>query len=354
MVVDLDDPRALAAVDRSGALGMCDALAEQFRRPVPPEPEGPLSREMASQVLVLGTGGGSAAAARLLRAYAADRCPVPILLHQGYGLPAFARSRTLVIAVSHSGETEEVLDAYREALAAGVPTVAVTSGGTLEALARRRRQPVVPVPGGIMPRMALGYLFSALLGVLERAGLLRVPQDEREGLYEVLAEGPHLFGAGVPTARNPAKQLALRLEGRIPVIYGLHGVTDAAADRWKRQLGENGKVMAFANRLPDAHHDEAVGWGTEPEALRGFHFVLLDDEHADPRLRRRLAATAAVLDGRAGGVTVVAARGRGRLARLFSLVHLGDYVSLYLALRRGIDPTPVPMVDHFKAVLAEG
>lgn len=354
MRVDLDDLEALRRLDGGNALGICDRLALQFREAADAAAGLPeLPGGVPERVLILGTGGGSAAAARLLGSYVADRCPVPIVLHQGYNLPAFARhGHALVVAVSYSGETEEVLTAYREALAAGAPTVAVTTGGTLAQLAAERQQPVVRIPGGMMPRMALGHLFMALLAILCRLRLADVPEPERVELLETLATGSREYGATVPLPRNPAKELALRLEGRIPVIYGLNGYTDAVADRWRRQLAENGKVMAFANALPEAHHDEAVGWGTEDEALRRFHFVLLDDPHAPARLRRRLQATATLLQEREAGVSVVTARGQGRLARMFSLVQLGDYVSLYVALRRGIDPTPVPIIDHFKAVLA--
>jgi glucose/mannose-6-phosphate isomerase len=147
--------------------------------------------------------------------------------------------------------------------------------------------------------------------------------------------------------------MAIALEGRTPVVYGLNGFTDAAADRWKRQFGENSKVMAFANAFPDAHHDEAVGWDQESGPLGRFFFVILSDDQADDRLLKRVTASKDVLTERRAAVEVVQATGRRRLARLFSLVHVGDYVTLYLALLRGIDPTPVAVIDHFKSALAK-
>jgi glucose/mannose-6-phosphate isomerase len=133
----------------------------------------------------------------------------------------------------------------------------------------------------------------------------------------------------------------------------LNPLTDAAADRWKRQFGENSKVMAFANSFPATHHDEAVGWDQEPDALERFSFIILSDERANDRLLRRVNATEEVLSKRGAAVSVLEPSGSSTLGRLFSLIQMGDYVSLYLALCRGIDPTPVAVIDQFKSVLAK-
>jgi glucose/mannose-6-phosphate isomerase len=220
-------------------------------------------------------------------------------------------------------------------------------------MAESHGAPVLQVPGGNMPRIVLGYLIVPLLGLLERLGLIDRDNEEFEDLLAELAIGASRFGVDVRAENNSAKQLAMALQGLTPVIYGLDPLTGAAADRWKRQFGENSKVMAFANSFPATHHDEAVGWDQELEVLQRFSFIILSDEGADPRLLHRVSATQEVLATREVTVNVCEATGRGILARLFSLVHLGDYVSLYLALRRGVDPTPVAIIDQFKSVLAK-
>jgi glucose/mannose-6-phosphate isomerase len=352
--IDLDDVNTLRKLDSAGALMETGRYADQFRegRTLIDGLEGPLG-ERPQNVMIFGTGGGSAASANLLAAAVRQRCAVPVVLNQGYDIPAYVGTQTFVIAVSHSGTTEEILSAYEEALARGARSIALTSGGGLKEVAEAHGVPVVAVPGGKMPRIILGYLIVPLLSILERLGLIEPDEAEFENLLAVLAEGPARFGPDVPVDRNLAKQLAITLEGKTPVVYGLDPLTSAAADRWKRQLGENSKTMAFTNSFPHAHHDEAVGWDQEHDMLQRFGFVILSDARADARLLRRVTASRAVLSERGATASVVEATGDGTLGRLFSLVHLGDYVSLYLALRRGLDPTPVAVIDHFKSVLAK-
>jgi glucose/mannose-6-phosphate isomerase len=354
VTIDLDDIRAIKAKDSAGALTETDRYADQFREgqalvedfngEIPDRPE---------RILILGTGGGSAASANLLRAAVVHRCLAPIELNQGYEIPAHVGPDTFVIAVSHSGTTEEILSAYGQALARGCPSVVLTSGGQLREMAESRGAPVLKVPGGKMPRIVLGYLIVPLLVLLARMALIESDATEFEDLIEVLGSGRSRFGVEVPLEHNPAKQLALFLEGHTPVVYGLDPLTSAAADRWKRQFGENSKVMAFANSYPATHHDEAVGWDQEREILQRFSFVILSDERANDRLLRRVAASREVLSQRSARVQVLQSSGSATLGRLFSLVHLGDYVSLYLALRRAIDPTPVAVIDQFKSALAK-
>jgi glucose/mannose-6-phosphate isomerase len=352
--IDLDDVPTLHEMDSAGALTETNRYAEQFRegRALIDGFHGNLG-DRPERVMILGTGGGSAAAAKLLRTAVGPRCSVPIDLNQGYEIPAHVGPNSVVIAVSHSGTTEEILAAYEQALSRGVRSMVLTSGGELAEMARAHGAPVISVPAGRMPRIILGHLIVPMFGVLERLDVIERDEAEFEELLEVLAMGPTRLGAEVPRASNPAKQLAMALEGRTPVVYGLNGLSDAAADRWKRQLGENAKVMAFANAFPEAHHDEAVGWDQEREVLKRFSFIILSDGEADGRLLRRVTASRDVLAERGAAVEVLQANGRGRLARLFSLVHLGDYVTLYLALRRGVDPTPVAIIDHFKSALAK-
>lgn len=354
MPINLDDIQAIRALDSAGALEETARYADQFRegRELIDAFGQPLG-DRPDSVMVLGTGGGSAAATKLLAAAVNGRCPAAIQLNQGYDLPARIGRDTLIIAVSHSGTTEEIVSAYEQAVARGCRSIVLTSGGRLKEMAVAHGAPVIAIPGGKMPRIVLGYLIVPLLGLLERLGLIEHDAAEFEDLLEVLSDGPSRFAVDVPLERNPAKQLAMKLTGKTPVVYGLNPVTSAAADRWKRQFGENSKVMAFANAFPDAHHDEAVGWDQEAEVFTRFSFVILSDEAADLRLLARVSASREVLAERGAAVDVIHAQGHGSLGRLFSLVQQGDYVSLYLALARGIDPTPVRVIDHFKSVLAK-
>jgi glucose/mannose-6-phosphate isomerase len=353
-MIDLDDIPALQATDSAGALAETDRYADQFREGLALVEgfEGSIP-DRPKRILILGTGGGSAASSNLLRAALFRRCSASIELNQGYEIPAHVGPDTLVVAVSHSGTTEEILSAYGEALDRGCNSVVLTSGGQLKEMGERAGAPIIMVPGGKMPRIVLGYLIVPLLVLLERMRVIERDQSELDDLLDVLASGPFRFGVDVPHEHNPAKHLALSLLDKTPVVYGLNPLSDAAADRWKRQFGENSKVMAFANSFPATHHDEAVGWDQESKVLERFTFIILSDEGANDRLLRRVSATEEVLMNRGATVSVLEPFGSSTLGRLFSLVHMGDYVSLYLALCRGIDPTPVAVIDQFKSVLAK-
>ena len=301
-------------------------------------------RGQIRQITIVGMG-GSAAGADLLRACVAGRFSVPIHVSRGEGLPPDLGPETLLIAVSYSGDTEETLTALEEALEKKPTVAVVTSGGVLAALAERRRLPSLLVPCGLMPRSALGFLFFALVKILEGSGLTPIPQEEvAEGLRLVEDLGRE-FALDRPTAENAAKRLAVSLETGIPVLYG--GPTTAAvAYRWKTQIDENAKRLAVWGVLPEANHNDVEAW-SDPESGR-FHAIFLRDRRGESDFGWRIDVTRDLLRGRAGSVSEVWARGAGLLARLFSLVVLGDWMSYYLASLRGVDPRAVPSIDELK------
>jgi glucose/mannose-6-phosphate isomerase len=302
----------------------------------------PLPRPRA--VIIAGMG-GSAAGADLLAACAAERVDVPVLVHRGYGLPALAGAADLVIAVSYSGDTVETLSAAQTALERGCPLVVLTAGGRLAALARHHRLASVTLPGGLMPRMALGYLFFPLLAALRAADVVVVKDAEVEEALGALAALGGELGPASPTAANEAKQLAGAAHDRLPVIYG--GPTTAAvAYRWKTDIEENAKALAVAGSLPEMNHNEIEVWGTQTP--QGLHAVLLRDGHEGPEIARRFALVRELIATRAS-VSEAWPRGSGALARLLSLVALGQWTSFYLAILRGVDPWAVPVLETFKA-----
>ena len=296
------------------------------------------------QIVILGMG-GSAAGGDLLRACSAGRLPIPIQISRGEGLPVGLGPETLLIAVSYSGNTEETLSALGEALPKNPMTVVVTTGGALAARAESRGLPRVLVPAGLMPRSALGFLFFALLKILEAKGLEPIPKEEVSEALLLVEKLTPAFGPTRPTGENEAKQLALAFEPRIPVVYG--GPTAAMpAYRWKTQIEENAKRLAICGVLPELDHNEVEGWA-DAEAGR-FHILFLRDRNEDEGLARRIAVTRDLLRGRVGGVSEVWSRGEGLLARLLSLIVLGDWVSYYLASLRGMDPWCIPAIDELK------
>jgi glucose/mannose-6-phosphate isomerase len=341
----LDDAGARARVDVHQVHAVLAAFPGQCRAArvlaVSPAPAGPRPRA----VVVAGMG-GSASGGDLLAACAAERLEVPVIVHRGYGLPAFAGPGDLVIASSYSGETAETLSAARAALDRGCTLAAVTSGGALAALVRERARPRVEVPPDLMPRMALGYLFFPLLTILGAVGLAPVSAADADEVLAVLDRQARALEPAVATGDNEAKRLALAIGERLPVIYG-GPLTGRAAYRWKTDIEENAKALAVAGAVPEMNHNEVEAW-RPPDAGRRC-LVLLRDPGEPAPIARRFAITKDLIGGAAGGVAEACAQGTSPLARLLSLAYLGQWVSYYLALARQVDPWSVPVLDTLKA-----
>jgi glucose/mannose-6-phosphate isomerase len=299
--------------------------------------------------LVVAGMGGSAIGGQLARAILGDHASRPLLGARAYGLPPWTTPDTTVLCASYSGNTEETLACYEAAGVIGAQRVVVTAGGKLAELARADGVPVVPVAGGFQPRAAVAYMTVAALQVAALCGVgpgmnseLDVAADHLEALViEWGREGP-------PDAL--AKTLARALHGTVPVVAGA-GLTTPIAYRWKTQVNENAKMPSYALELPELDHNEIVGWGTASEFGR-FSAVFLDDADMHPRVKARIDLTARLIAPGAVGVHRVESRGQTTAERVFSLVLLGDLVSVYLAALRGIDPEPVEILVRLKAELA--
>lgn len=349
--VDLANAAAIRAIDTLNMLGLTLDYPAQFRlgRTLAQQFALPALPSRVDEVVILGTGGGSAASGQLLRSYLFDRCQVPITVVQGYNCPGYVDAHSVVIALSHSGKTEEILSAFAQSQARGATLLALGAGGKLKELAARFGAPYLDIPGGFMPRIAIGYIVVPILTLLGRWGLAPDATAEFAEAVALMEQiGPE-YGPDSPVELNRAKQLAEQLGNTIPVIYGAADQLGAVAWRIKNQLGENSKYMGFWNTIPHLHHDEAVGWDMQPELLRRLGFLLLRDPAGESeQMVKRWQATREILQERAGAVEEITARGSGRLARMMSLVMLGDLFTIYMAIRKGVDPTPVPIIDLFK------
>jgi glucose/mannose-6-phosphate isomerase len=299
--------------------------------------------------LVVAGMGGSAIGGQLARAILGDHASRPLLGARAYGLPPWTTPDTTVLCASYSGNTEETLACYEAAGVIGAQRVVVTSGGKLAELARAEGVPVVPVAGGFQPRAAVAYMTVAVLQVAALCGVgpgmnseLDVAADHLEEL--VIEWGPE----GAPDGL--AKRLARQLHGTIPIVAGA-GLTTSIAYRWKTQLNENAKMPAYAQELPELDHNEIAGWSATPEFGR-FSAVFLDDCDTHPRVKERISLTSRLIAPGAAGVHLVESRGQTTVERVFSLVLLGDLVSVYLAALRGVDPADVEVLERLKDELA--
>ncbi len=297
--------------------------------------------------------GGSGISGEIARIVFEPHLKIPITINKGYDLPAFVNENSLVLAISYSGETEETLASAEIALERGAQLVAITSGGPLLDLAEKEGLPLIRIPGGLQPRLAVGYLSIPVLIYLSSLGFVYSIEDDIEELIDLLTARSKEYCCDVPSQKNQAKQLAEQLYGKIPIIYGDSGISGLAALRWKCQFNENSKVPAFYNLLPEMNHNEIVGWEEMVNASREFFLLTLRDSGENPQLAKRFTATKELIADRFAGSAELKSAGRSRLTRLFSLIYLGDFVSAYLALMNGIDPTPVERIQLLKSRIAK-
>lgn len=311
-----------------------------------------LSRPDKESPLVICGMGGSAIGGLLLRDLISEDSPVALHIESGYTLPSFAGRDTTVVCVSYSGNTEEVLSTFRNALLVGCPLAVVTSGGSLESEAERAGIPVCRVPGGIPPRAAIGHLLTSLLRIASNCGLCQVDDDEIGKAVHKARKLARKYSLEAEASENKALQLAKRLYGKIPLIYSGSGLLAGMSYRWKCQFNENSKSMAFSNVFPELGHNEVMGWEC-PEKLREDLFLIMlrdcEDHH---RVQKRMDVTYSILESLAGGAVMIDSEGgqgrEGRLARLLSVLLLGDFASVYLAVEYGKDPTPIEKIEKIK------
>lgn len=335
-------------LDASGMLGRIDSLPDvveaayaRGRAVVPP-----LTRPDA--VVICGMG-GSAISGDIVRTLWLGSAPCPVVVHRGDTLPSFADERTLAVFMSYSGQTGETLGALQDALARGVPALGVSVGGQLTERLRASELPVVPVPAGYLPRAAIAELCFSLLGTLSHLhGAPETPVDE---VVAALRAGRARLTDDVPEAANPAKALARRLYGKLPLVLGATPTTEAAASRFKAQLNENSKQTALFGLLPEFTHNDIVNFGhrPHPEVVA----VVFEDPDDSRFVATQRRLTLEVLAKQFAGIEVVEGTGKHRLTRTFELIQFGDYVSVYLAYLHDVDPTPVAAIFDLKARMTE-
>lgn len=344
------DRAAVAAVDRSGQLADILALGDHLRDALWRVESAVIEPFEAPGGLIVAGMGGSAVGGALARAALGERARRPIAVVRDYRLPPWATPDSVVLCASYSGTTEETLAAYDAAGALGARRIVATTGGPLALRARADGVPVIPLPGGFAPRAAVAYLLVAALEVAALCGV-----GERL-VAEIDAAAAHAHGLAAQWGPDgppdgPAKELARALRSTAPQIAGAE-LTAPIAYRWKCQLNENAKLPAFCAQLPELDHNEIVGWEGAAEVGR-FSAVLLDDCDLHPRVRRRLQLTRELIAATGAPAFCVQSQGQTRTERLISLVLMGDLVSLYLAVLRGVDPGPIEPIERLKAALTD-
>ena len=308
-----------------------------------------------ARTLIICGMGGSAIGGELLRDLIAEDSKISVHIERGYTLPAFAGKDTPVVCISYSGNTEEVIGCFRDGLEKDAPMAVISSGGILTEEARKAGIPALSIPGGMPPRAALGYLFTPLLKLAACWGFCSISEEEFRSVLRKIRKLLGKCSLEADLAENTPLQLAKRLYGKIPLVYSGNGLLVGAAYRWKCQFNENSKSMAFVNNFPELGHNEIMGWDSPEKILQEIFLVMLTDIDDHPRVSRRMDVTYRMLEPLASGAIKLNSVGgpgfAGRLARLLSIVALGDLTSVYLAVESAKDPTPIEKIEEIKTLL---
>ena len=302
-----------------------------------------LEKKSGIQSILITGLGGSGIGGTVLGELVAKSCPVPILVNKDYFLPEFVNAHTLVIVSSYSGNTEETLSAMQDAIQRGAQIVCVTSGGKILELAKQHQFGFIEIPGGQPPRSCLGYSLIQLIKVLEVYGFADA------ALYQDLDKAIALLDKESLAIQKEAQEIAGKLYQKFPILYSL-GSCEGAVVRFRQQINENSKMLCGHHSFPEMNHNELVGW---VEANKDLAVVTMRTSFDYARTVKRYDFCKSLFEKLSSSVTDIYAKGDSRLEQYLYLVHIGDWISCYLADLKGIDPVEVKVIDRLKAELSK-
>ena len=339
----IDDLKYIHSKDTQDALGVAAKqalqLVKEFDKPKLSQPKN----------IVFCGMGGSALQAKIITSWI--DLPLPLEIVQGYDIPAYVDSDTLVIASSHSGNTEETVSCLEQAVAKKALIAVSTSGGKLQAIANEHDLPVVLLPSGGQPRYSVYYALRALVTILGAASVIDTDKAEAElaSSSSMLQESVKAWAPDIPSTKNPAKQLAKELAGKSTVVYGSSFMAPVAY-MWKISINENAKSVAWHGTYPEANHNEMIGWVAQP-VEKPYEVIDLRSSYDHERNTARMKLSDKLLSGRRPKAHVIEAQGQSKLDHLLWAATYGCFVSIYLALINSVDPTPVELMEKFKRAL---
>ena len=297
--------------------------------------------------------GGSSVGGDLLKNFLRDKINLPLTVNRSYTLPHWVGKDTLLICVSYSGNTEETLSTYRMGRESGSKIIGISSGGELTKLAKEDGFPLIPIPEtNIPPRTALGYLFFSQLFVLEILGLAKIGDNELSEASDILKNLREEIKVESPKDKNISKKLAGELYQTVPLIFVASDYFEGVGIRWKTQINENSKNPVYYAFFPELDHNEIMGWEAPKNLIGGFTPIFLRDKKESERMIKRINITASLIKEKASKIIEVNSRGEGLLSRMLSLLYIGDYVSFYLGILNGVDPTEISSISTLKKKLS--
>jgi glucose/mannose-6-phosphate isomerase len=357
----LEDIDAIKKIDKDGMYGLIVDFPNQLADSLKISKKVDLKKinpEKIKNIIVAGMG-GSAIGGDLVKSYLAEETDLPFFVCKNYTLPQFVSQKSLVFVSSYSGNTEETLSAYQDAKKRKAQIISICSGGKLNELNLEDGIPLVEIPKGFPPRAALGFSFVPIILILSRLKLIKNKENELKKALGFLSKNVNQYRQDAPhkmekdALENKAKELALRLHHKLPIIYASIDFFDAVAYRWKCQICENSKMLAYSNIFPEFNHNELVGWNILKGLKGKLVVVILRDKDDHPRIKTRIEIVKRILQGRKIEVIEAESHGENLLSRILSLIQLGDFTSFYLAILNKVNPTPVKVIDFLKSELAK-
>jgi glucose/mannose-6-phosphate isomerase len=351
----LDDLEKIKKLDKQGMLEVEENFYQQLvsSKKIAESVElGRIKLKKFAGLAILGMG-GSGFVGDIIKSLVKDEIDIPVEIVKSYDLPGFVKNSWLVIPVSYSGNTEETVIAARQALERGCTLLCVTAGGEMEKIAQESNLAMIKVPSGFQPRGASGYLFFSTYLVLGRMGIININAGDVKEALGLIKNKASQYRREVRTGENYAKQIALEIGNKLPIIYGTSGILSAVAFRWKCELNENSKFPSFWSEFPELNHNETVGWENLKELTSNFILIVFKDSSATARIKVRIDTTVKIIKDNLNKIIEIPVEGKSKLAKAMSLMYLGDIASVYLALLNGTDPTPVDKILVLKAELAK-
>jgi glucose/mannose-6-phosphate isomerase len=347
----LNDVEKIRSVDKSEMLNFCLNAAKHYREAAKISETIIVDYPKPANIIVAGLG-GSAIGGDLLKDWAKTQLTVPIEVSREYKLPAYANKKTLVFITSYSGDTEETLSSFLDALKRKCMIYCISSGGALLKYAKKHKVPYLQVTSGMPPRAALPYMLLPLLAYMEKAGLVKGVKEELKETFSLLEKISEENSPEKPINENFAKNTALNIGESTPAIYGF-GVYRSVAQRFKQQFNENSKSAAKWEYFPELNHNEIVGWEGRGEQCKWFSVFFIRDIAEPAEIESRIETTKQIME-RVGLVMFdLEVQGNSSLAKMLSTIVIGDFISIYLAVLHGVDPTPVRTVNILKDTLKQ-
>jgi glucose/mannose-6-phosphate isomerase len=345
----LDRWETVRTIDKSNMLRLCERMPDFCRDALKRARGVEIHYKFPEEIIVAGMG-GSAMGGELLKHWLHRDTPIPIEVCRDYVLPAYADENSLVICISYSGETEETLSAFVDAAKRDCMLVTITSGGHLKTFSQKLGVPHISIRSGLAPRAAIAYIFFPLIVLVEKLHVVKDVNGEVEETLRVLQKLSDENKLEARSESNPAKNLASAIEGTIPIIYGFRQY-EAVAQRLKCQFNENSKIPSKFDVFSELNHNEVVGWEAPRSFTKTFSTLFLRDSLEPPELRTRIELTKEIVRPKVARILEIAAEGRCKLAKMLSTMYVGDFASIYLAVLRGVDPTPTKTIAHLKREL---